>query len=52
MPVGLPEVEGTIDVGRFWPEGRSDADTAKVLVTVAPDAIPLPHERYCAIPAD
>ncbi|MEY9882048.1 hypothetical protein ABIA43_003582 [Bradyrhizobium sp. USDA 328] len=39
MPVGLPEVEGTIDVGRFWPEGRSDADTAKVLVTVAPDAI-------------
>ncbi|WP_440642561.1 hypothetical protein ACSHT2_16995 [Bradyrhizobium sp. PUT101] len=39
MPVGLPEVEGAIDVGRFCPAGRSDADTAKVLVTVAPDAI-------------
>ncbi|MDE5440449.1 thermonuclease family protein [Bradyrhizobium sp. CSA207] len=39
MPVGLLEVEGTIDVSQFWPEGRSDADTTKVVVTVAPDAI-------------
>ncbi|RQH14139.1 thermonuclease family protein [Bradyrhizobium sp. RP6] len=39
MPVGLLEVEGTIDVGQFWPEGRSDADTTKVLVTMAPDAV-------------
>ena len=39
MPVGLLEVEGTIDVGQFWPAGRSDADTTKVVVTVAPDAI-------------
>lgn len=39
MPVGLLEVEGTIDVGQFWPEGRSDADTTKVVVAVAPDAI-------------
>jgi endonuclease YncB( thermonuclease family) len=39
MPVGLLEVEGTIDVSQFWPEGRSDADTTKVVVTIAPDAI-------------
>jgi endonuclease YncB( thermonuclease family) len=39
MPVGLLEVEGTIEVKQFWPEGRSDADTTKVVVTVAPDAI-------------
>jgi endonuclease YncB( thermonuclease family) len=39
MPVGLLEVEGTIDVKQFWPEGRSDADTTKVVVTIAPDAI-------------
>lgn len=39
MPVGLLEVEGTIDVSQFWPQGRSDADTTKVVVNVAPDAI-------------
>lgn len=39
MPVGLLEVEGTIEVSQFWPEGRSDADTTKVVVDVAPDAI-------------
>lgn len=39
MPVGLLEIVGTIDVGQFWPEGRSDADTTKVMVNVAPDAI-------------
>ncbi|MCW1996037.1 endonuclease YncB(thermonuclease family) [Bradyrhizobium diazoefficiens] len=39
MPVGLLEVEGTIEVSQFWPEGRSDADTTKVVVNVAPDAI-------------
>ncbi|MCK1384032.1 thermonuclease family protein [Bradyrhizobium sp. 21] len=39
MPVGLLEVEGTIEVGQFWPEGRSDADTTKVVVNIAPDAI-------------
>ncbi|WFU25784.1 thermonuclease family protein [Bradyrhizobium sp. CB1717] len=39
MPVGLLEVEGTIDVKQFWPAGRSDADTTKVVVTIAPDAI-------------
>src|SRR6266581_8300745 len=32
---GLLEVQGTIDVTQFWPAGHSDADTAKVLVTVA-----------------
>jgi hypothetical protein len=39
MPVGLLEVRGTIDVSQFWPEGRSDADTTKVVVSLAPDAI-------------
>ena len=32
MPVGLIEVEGTIEVSQLWPEGRSDADTTKVVV--------------------
>src|SRR5260221_6777974 len=36
---GLLEVEGTIDVTQFWPAGRSDADTAKVLVTVAAGSV-------------
>ncbi|MHC4040052.1 hypothetical protein [Bradyrhizobium sp. 23AC] len=31
MTVGLLEVEGTIEVGQFWPEGRSDADTTEVV---------------------
>jgi len=36
---GLLEVDGTIDVAQFWPAGHSDADTAKVLVTVAADGV-------------
>ena len=39
MANGLLEVQGTIDVAQFWPAGHSDADTAKVLVTVAPDGV-------------
>jgi len=30
MVSGLLEVHGTLDVGQFWPTGRSDADTATV----------------------
>ncbi len=38
MAVGLLEVHGTIDVSQFWPTGRSDADTTKVVVQLAQDA--------------
>ncbi len=37
MAVGLLKVSGTIDLKQFWPVGSSDADTAKILVTVGPD---------------
>ena len=39
MPAGLLEVDGTIELKQFWPEGRSDADTTKVILSVGPDAI-------------
>src|SRR5471030_1733268 len=39
MPAGMLEVFGTIDVSQFWPNGRSDADTTKVVLKVGPDAI-------------
>jgi len=39
MPHGLLEVRGTIDLGQFWPSGRSDADTTTVVLKLAPDAI-------------
>ena len=38
MAVGLLEVRGTIDVSQFWPTGRSDADTTKVVVQITEDA--------------
>ena len=34
-PKGLLTANGTIDIGQFWPDGVSDADTAKILVTAA-----------------
>jgi endonuclease YncB( thermonuclease family) len=39
MPAGLLEVRGTIDVSQFWPSGRSDADTATVMLARAGDPI-------------
>lgn len=33
MP-GVLRVQGTIELDQFWPQGSSDADTTKVLVTV------------------
>jgi endonuclease YncB( thermonuclease family) len=39
MPAGMLEVAGSIDVKQFWPDGRSDADTTKVLVNVGGGAI-------------
>lgn len=39
MPAGLLEVRGTIDLGQFWPSGRSDADTTTVVLKLAGDAI-------------
>lgn len=34
-PKGILTVTGTIDLGQFWPDGVSDADTAKILVRVS-----------------
>ena len=39
MPAGMLEVAGSIDVNQFWPTGRSDADTTKVIVKVGGGAI-------------
>jgi len=39
MPTGMLEVAGTIDVNQFWPTGRSDADTTKLIVKVGGGAI-------------
>src|SRR5215475_6543625 len=39
MPTGMLEVEGTIDLNQFWPDGESDADTTKVVLNVGPGAI-------------
>lgn len=36
MASGRLEVEGSIDLAQFWPDGESDADTTKVKVAVGP----------------
>ena len=38
MTKGLLQLEGTIDIGQFWPDGRSDADTTKIKVNVTGNA--------------
>jgi endonuclease YncB( thermonuclease family) len=32
------KIEGSIDVGQFWPDGSSDADTTKIQLSVQPGA--------------
>src|SRR5690349_4586029 len=32
--MGLLRVNGTIDIGQFWPRGTSDADTAVIIVGI------------------
>ena len=39
MVAGLLEVTGTVDLGQFWPSGRSDADTTTVVLKLGGDAI-------------
>ena len=39
MVAGLLQMRGSIALDQFWPTGRSDADTTKILLTVSPDAI-------------
>jgi endonuclease YncB( thermonuclease family) len=36
--MGLLEINGTLDVKQFWPDGKSDADTTKVILKVGPGA--------------
>jgi endonuclease YncB( thermonuclease family) len=38
MPQGLLKVAGSIDLAQFWPQGESDADTTKILVSVGGNA--------------
>src|SRR5262249_49846324 len=45
---GFLEVTGTLDVGQFWPSGRSDADTTTVLVKVVGD--PMQFRKNDAAP--
>jgi endonuclease YncB( thermonuclease family) len=33
------EVAGTIDLAQFWPDGESDADTTKIVLTVTPGSV-------------
>lgn len=37
MAQGLLEITGTIDVAQFWPSGKSDADTTKILLSIGPN---------------
>jgi endonuclease YncB( thermonuclease family) len=39
MPAGMLEVEGAIELTQFWPSGRSDADTTKIVLTIGADPI-------------
>src|SRR5256885_955535 len=39
MPAGILEVAGSIDINQFWPTGRSDADTTKVIMKVGGGAL-------------
>ncbi len=39
MAAGLLELTGTLGTAQFWPSGRSDADTATVIVNVTAGAI-------------
>jgi hypothetical protein len=34
--MGKLTIDGTLDLAQFWPEGESDADTAKVVIIVEP----------------
>lgn len=34
--MGTLKINGTIKLNQFWPEGNSDADTTKMIVTVDP----------------
>jgi endonuclease YncB( thermonuclease family) len=38
MTKGTLEVAGTITVSQFWPEGKSDADTASIVIDVTEDS--------------
>lgn len=35
---GLLTVTGTVDIAQFWPDGESDADTVKIVMTVEANA--------------
>jgi endonuclease YncB( thermonuclease family) len=39
MVAGLLQMQGSIALDQFWPNGQSDADTTKILLTVSPGAI-------------
>src|SRR5207302_11079376 len=39
MVAGLLQMRGSIAIDQFWPTGRSDADTTKIVLTVSPGAV-------------
>jgi len=42
--MGLLKLSGTLDVAQFWPNGQSDADTTKVIVTVHGNSFRFSHD--------
>lgn len=48
MPKGLLTVRGKLDLSQFWPSGESDADTTKLLITVAPGAFQFQPSKSAA----
>ena len=37
--MGRLTIDGTLNLAQFWPDGESDADTAKVVIDVGPGAV-------------
>src|SRR5882672_5300574 len=46
---GLLEVRGTLDLSQFWPDGKSDADTANVAIDLSTNPFQF-REKLSGIP--
>ncbi len=41
--MGRLTIDGTLNLAQFWPDGESDADTAKVVIDVGPGTVRWPE---------
>ena len=48
--MGTLKISGKIDLGQFWPNGGSDADTTTLLLTVGPDAFSFAADDFNFLP--